>query len=122
MIDATLDRERSLLIVRPETSLEKEDFAELAALADPWIAETGGLSGLVIDAAAFPGWDSLGAMAAHFRFIRDHQRHIRHIALVTDSTVGNVAEKLAAHFVSAEIRHFPAGELATAMQWAASAA
>ena len=114
MIDATLDREHSLLIVRPETALEKEDFLDLASLADPWIAETGGLSGLVIDAPAFPGWDSLGSMAAHFRFVRDHQQHIRHVALVTDSVVGSVVEKLAAHFVSAEIRRFPAGELAAA--------
>ena len=122
MIDATLDRERSLLVVRPESSLEKADFLALASIADPWIAETGGLAGLVIDAPSFPGWDSLGAMSAHFRFIRDHQRHIRHIALVTDSAVGNVAEKLAAHFVAAEIRHFPAGELAAATEWASSAA
>lgn len=120
MIDATLDRERSLLIVRPETALEKEDFADLASLADPWIAETGGLTGLVIDAPAFPGWDSLAALAAHFRFVRDHQRHIRHVALVTDSAVGNVAEKLAAQFVAAEIRRFPAGDLAAATAWASS--
>ena len=87
MIDATLDRERSLLVVRPGSSLEKADFPELAA---------------------------------HFRVIRDHQRHIRHVALVTDSVVGNVAEKLAAHFVAAEIRHFQVGELAAAIVWASS--
>ena len=121
MIDATLDRERSLLVVRPETALEKEDFADLASLADPWIAETGGLRGLVIEAPAFPGWDSLAAMAAHFRFVRDHQRHIRHVALVTDSPVGKAAEKLAAHFVAAEIRRFPAGEFAAATAWASGA-
>jgi hypothetical protein len=118
MINVTLDRERSLLIVRPESSLEKRDFLELAAIADPWIAETGSLAGLVIDAPAFPGWDSLGAMATHFRFIRDHQRHIRRVALVTNSAIGDVAEKLAAHFVTAEIRHFPAGELVAASAWA----
>ncbi len=122
MIDATLDRERSLLVVRPVSSLEKADFSRLASIADPWIAETGALAGLVIDAPSFPGWDSLGAMAAHFCFIRNHQRHIRRIALVTDSAIGNVAEKLAAHFISAEIRHFPAGQLAGAIGWASSAA
>jgi hypothetical protein len=49
--------------------------------------------------------------------VRDHQKHIKKIALVTDSALGNVAEHLASHFVSAEIRHFPAGELETAKQW-----
>lgn len=117
MIHATLDREHSILVVHPTSSLEKADFLELAALADPWIAETGSLGGLVVDAPSFPGWDSLGAMAAHFRFVRDHQRHISRIALVTDSALGNVVERLASHFVSAEIRHFPAGQLDAAKAW-----
>jgi hypothetical protein len=119
MIDATLDRELSILVVHPTSRLEKADFLELAALADPWIAKTGSLGGLVIDAPSFPGWDSLGAMVAHFRFVRDHQRHISRIALVTDSELGNVAEHLASHFVSAEIRHFPSGQLAAAKAWIA---
>jgi hypothetical protein len=117
MIEHTLDTAHSILTVRPRSSLEQSDFAELAATADPYIERTGGLAGLIIDAPTFPGWESLGAMAAHFRFVRDHHRHIRKIALVTDSAVGNVAEHLATHFVSAEIRHFPAGELAAAEQW-----
>jgi hypothetical protein len=117
LIDATLDREHSVLVVRPTSSLAEGDFLELAELADPWIAETGGLAGLVIDAPSFPGWDSLGAMAAHFRFVHDHQRHIGRIALVTNSALGNVAERLASHFVSAEIRHFPTGELTAAKAW-----
>jgi hypothetical protein len=119
VIDATLDRELSTLVVRPTSSLEKADFLELAELADPWIAETGGLAGLVIDAPSFPGWDGLGAMAAHFRFVQEHQRHVGRIALVTNSSLGNVAERLASHFVAAEIRHFPAGELAAAKAWVA---
>lgn len=117
MIEHTLDSTHSILTVRPKSSLEQSDFAALAAAVDPWIEETGGLAGLIIDAPAFPGWDNLGAMAAHFRFVRDHQKHIRKIALVTDSAIGNVAEHLASHFISAEIRHFPAGQLAVAEQW-----
>lgn len=117
MIEHTLDTVHSILTVRPKSALEQSDFAELAATADPWIEKTGGLAGLIIDAPTFPGWEGLGAMAAHFRFVRDHQKHIRRIALVTDSAVGNVAQHLASHFVSAEIRHFPAGQLAAAEQW-----
>ena len=33
------------------------------------------------------------------------------VAVVTDSHLGDVAERLASHFVSAEIRHFPAGQI-----------
>jgi SpoIIAA-like len=122
MIEYALDTVHSILTVRPKSSLEQSDFAELAAAADPYIEEAGGLAGLIIDAPTFPGWESLGAMAAHFRFVRDHHRHIRKIALVTDSAAGSVAEHLASHFVSAEIRQFPGGELEVAERWIINAA
>jgi len=117
MIEYSLDTANSILILRPKSALEEADFAQITAAVDPHIEKTGGLAGLVIEVKAFPGWDSLGAMAAHFRFVRDHHRRIRKIAVVTDSAMGNVAENLASHFVAAEIRHFPAGQFATAQQW-----
>jgi hypothetical protein len=117
MVEYTLDPVHSILYVRPKTALEQSDFVQLAKAVDPQIAEGRGLNGLVIDAPAFPGWESLGAMAAHFRFVRDHQKHIKKVAVVTDSALGSVAEHLASHFVSAEIKHFPAGETEAARRW-----
>jgi hypothetical protein len=117
MIEHTLDTANSILYLRPKSALEKDDFAQLAKTVDPHIEKTGDLAGLIIEAAKFPGWESLGAMAAHFRFVRDHHKRIRKIGLVTDSAMGNVAERLASHFVSAQIRHFPAGQLEAAKQW-----
>ena len=117
MIEHTLDTADSILYVRPKSSLEKGDFERLAKAVDPYIEKSGDLAGLIIEAAAFPGWNSLGAMAAHFRFVRDHHRHIRKIGVVTDSAIGNVAERLASHFVAADIRHFAAKDLEAAKQW-----
>lgn len=117
MIEHKLDTAHSILYVWPKSSLEESDFDQLAKTADPYIEDTGGLAGLIIEARTFPGWENLGAMAAHFRFVKDHHKHIKKIALVTDSPLGNVAEHLASHFVSAEIKHFPVGGLETASQW-----
>lgn len=117
MIEHTLDTADAILYLRPTAPLEESDFAQLAKEVDPFIEEQGGLAGLIIDAPEFPGWDSLGAMAAHFRFVRDHHKHIKKVGLVTDSALGNVAENLASHFVAAEIKHFPAGELEEAKKW-----
>ena len=117
MISHELDTENSILLVRPESSLDKEDFAQLTDLVDPQIEATGNLAGLIIDAPGFPGWDSFGAMVTHFRFVRDHHRHIKKVAVVTDSHLGDLAEHLTSHFVSAEIRHFPAGQTEQARQW-----
>jgi hypothetical protein len=46
-------------------------------------------------------------MVTHFRFVRNHQKHIKKVAVVTDSHLADVAEHLGTHFVSAKIQHFP---------------
>lgn len=122
MIEHTLDTEQSILYLRPKSALERTDFEQLAKTVDPYIEATGGLAGLIIEAPKFPGWDSFGALVAHFRFVRDHHKRIRRIGLVTDSALGDVAQHLASHFVSAEIRHFAAGQIEAARQWVASRA
>ena len=38
------------------------------------------------------------------------RRRVKKVAVVTDSALGNVAERLASHFVEAETKQFPAGE------------
>jgi len=117
MIEHDLDKANSILLVRPESALDKDDFVELAKVVDPVIEANGDLAGLILDAPSFPGWDSFGAMVTHFRFVRDHQKHVKKIAVVTDSHLGDVAEHLTSHFVSAQIRHFPAGEVDQARKW-----
>ena len=121
MITHTLDKEHSILHIRPESALEKADFERLAEVVDPYIKESGGLAGLIVEAPKFPGWSSFGAMAAHLKFVREHHRFIKKIAVVTDSAMGNVAEHLVSHFVSAEVRHFPANAVDAAKQWVTAA-
>ena len=122
MVEHHLDAGRSVLHVRPTAAFTADDFAALAGTVDPHIEATGGLAGIVIEAPSFPGWDSLGAAVAHFRFVRDHHRRVRRVAVVTDSALGTVAEHLASHFVSAEIKRFPAGEPEAATRWVLDAA
>jgi hypothetical protein len=117
MIKYNLDPATSVLTVHPESAFDKNDFAELAKTVDPHIESTGDLAGVIIDAAHFPGWDGFGAMVSHFRFVREHEKHVKKIAVVTDSHLGDVAEHLTSHFVSAQIRHFPAGQVEQAREW-----
>src|SRR3954463_13545675 len=117
MLDHRLDAARSILYLHPTGALKKEDFAALGKTVDPHIEAKGGLAGIILDVAAFPGWESIGAMAAHFRFVREHHRKVKRIAIVTDAKIGALGEKLASHFVAATIKHFPAGQIAAAEQW-----
>ena len=117
MIEYSLDTAHSILLVHPKSALDKNDFAELTEAVDPQIEATGDLAGLIINAPAFPGWDSFGTMVTPFRFVRDHHKRVKKVALVTDSHIGDVAERLASHFVSAKVRHFPGQQLEQARQW-----
>ena len=117
MITFELNEDNAVLEVRPTGPLKKEDFERLAQTVDPYIEKEGGLVGMMIASEHFPGWESLGAMVQHFQFVRNHHAKIERIALVTDSKLGDIAEKLGAHFSSATIKHFPAGETKAAKTW-----
>jgi len=117
MIEHELDRSNAILHVQPKSSLAPSDFEGLAKVVDPFIEEHGDLAGLIVETTGFPGWSSFEGMITHLRFVRDHHRHIRKVALVTDSSVGNLAEHVVSHFVSAEMKVFPAGQVEEARQW-----
>lgn len=117
MLDCSLDKEHSIVLVHPESALEANDFAELAKMVDPQIEANGDLAGAIIDAPHFPGWDSFGAIISHIRFIQDHHKHVKKIAVVTDSHLGDVAQLLGGHLVAAEVRQFPAGQVDQARDW-----
>ena len=119
MIDHSFDAAQGVLHLRPKAALTKEDFAQITKTVDPHIEKAGKLAGIIIEIAAFPGWDSIGAMAAHLRFVRDHHKKVQKIAVVTDAKLGAVAERLASHFVAATIKHFPAGQADAARKWLA---
>jgi hypothetical protein len=117
MLRHELLRERGILVLRPEGALRAEDFAALAGAVDPYIEQHGGLKGVLVEAAAFPGWESFAALVSHVRFVRDHHRRIRRIAVVTDSAVLTAAPTIASHFVSAEVRAFDARSRDAALAW-----
>lgn len=120
MIDFTLDPKTAVLTLHPKSALEKSDFTELAAAVDPQIEEHGDLAGVIVEAPGFPGWDSFGALVSHLRFVKNHHQHVKKVAVVTDSHFADAAEKIGSHFVSAEVKHFPAGDAEAARAWIAA--
>lgn len=117
MIEAKLFREEGVVEVLPSGALKAVDFEQLAALVDPFIEAKGELKGLMIVADRFPGWDSLGALIGHVRFVREHQKLVRRVATVSDGATLTILPLLAKHFVKAEVRHFPFAERDAAMDW-----
>ena len=117
MLKVELNEETGVAVLEPSGALTKKDFVAAARAIDRYIARTGKLAGIAIRATHFPGWDSLGALTAHLKFIRAHHAQIGRLALVTDSLLGDLGENIANHFVSAEIKHFGYEDLETACDW-----
>jgi len=120
MLQVELNAADRIAILRPGGALSEEDFTRAAHTIDSYIEKSGKLRGLIIETESFPGWDSFASFLHHFQFIREHHKKVSRIAFVTDSAIGNMAEKVASHFVSAEIRHFAYDKKAEALNWITS--
>ena len=118
MLHHEFDEEKGLLVISPEGPLTAEDFKALVAVIDPYIASHGGLTGLVIDAARFPGWENWDAFVTHINTIRTHERKIGRIAVVSDSTVLTVMPQLIKIFLKPEVKHFAHDQRDAAIAWA----
>lgn len=117
MLIVKLDLENAIALLEPTGALDEKDFQAASSEIDPLIESSGKLNGLIIHTESFPGWDSFAALVSHFKFVKNHHRKIKRVALVTDSLVGSVFEALASHFVEAEVKHFSYGNMEQARQW-----
>jgi hypothetical protein len=111
--------ESGVLVVEITAPLRAQDFDALAATADAWLETHAALQGVVIHVREFPGWENAASMLRHFRFVRDHHRAVRLLALATDSKLADIAPRFAEHFIHAEIKDFGYDELDDAIAWAA---
>ena len=122
MIQIDLKEAEGIAVVRPEsmTGLTEDDIKKLRETIDAYLKNHDSLRGLVIVAEHFPGWADFKAFTSHFEFVRDHQKHIQKVAVVSDSPFMSAAPHLIDHFVSAKVRTFDAGDLDEATSWAAT--
>jgi hypothetical protein len=117
MLKVVLDKQTGTVTLLPEGALSAQDFECASSIIDPYLEKSGNLKGVIILTQSFPGWESFGALLKHFKFVKDHHEKVSKVALVTDSLLGDIAEIIAGHFVSAEIKHFPFDELNVAQNW-----
>jgi hypothetical protein len=111
-----------VIVVEVKQPLRSQDFDALAVTADTWIEAHGSLQGLVIHAREFPGWENFGSLLRHLRFVRDHHRKVKRIALAADAKLATLAPKIGEHFIQAEVKSFGYDALDTAIAWAAGLA
>ncbi|MFI6577765.1 STAS/SEC14 domain-containing protein [Nocardiopsis sp. NPDC050513] len=116
-----LDPESHIIVVEVDAPLRSQDFDALAQTADAWLETHDRLTGLVVHAREFPGWENVTGLLRHVRFVRDHHRKVRRVALAADGRLADLMPHLGRHFVRAELRHFGYDDLDGAVAWVAGA-
>lgn len=117
MLKVNLSEVEGIAILEPDGELSESDFKTAVETIDPYIEKVGKLNGIIIHVRSFPGWDSFSAFVTHLTFVKEHHKKVSCIAFVTNSVVGELAEHIASHFVSAKIKNFSFDELEDAKKW-----
>ncbi len=117
MISHTLLREDGVLLISPKAPLESNDFKELAAEVDPYIAEHGKLQGLMIVAERFPGWRNFAGLRSQANFVRKHFAKIKKIAAVTDNKWLSIFPRTMWFLLGRKFRYFSHADRETALAW-----
>ena len=117
MLKIVLDEDVGIAILEPVGELSESDFNAASEVIDPFLENNNELQGIIIHVKSFPGWDSFSSLVAHLKFVKDHHKKITRVAFATDSPIGSFAEKVATHFVNAEIKNFDFDELEDSKKW-----
>lgn len=108
-------------VVHLDRPLRAGDVEELSREIDHWLTTHADLTGLVVVAPVFPGWDSLQALRRHAGFVLRHHRRIERVAVVADGLLPALAPPLAGTLLHPRVRHFRFDDEAAAIAWAGAA-
>ena len=117
MITYTLNEQAGILHVSPQGKLQAADFEQLANRLDAYLQSHPKLKGLIIETPRFPGWENFAAFKAHMKFIKEHYQRVEKIALVSDTKLAPIAEKIIPFILNIPVKHCPYGQLDAAKQW-----
>jgi hypothetical protein len=120
MIQIKLNEDTGTVTVTPSAPLNEQDFTLLANEVDPYIEKEGKLNGLIIQIELFPGWKDFTGLISHLKFVREHHKKIKKVAVVTDGQIISIMPKIVDHFVNAKVKYFPYDSLDEAVLWVQS--
>ena len=119
MIEISNDRENNVMIATARDTLSEEDFNNLSGSINDYINSTDQIPSLVLNAESLPHWKNSAALFAHLELVRDKQKILPKVALVSDSATLSLMPSLVDIFVRAKVRHFAQSDFDKALEWAA---
>ncbi len=118
-IDITLDADAGILVLEhdSDSALSEDDFEAVGKAIREYLADHDRLRGIVIHSRRFPGWQSIGALFAHLKFVNSVHDRIGKVALVTNSPMGSFADRVLDPLMLAKLRRFDYDQRDEALAW-----
>lgn len=118
-IDIELDGDAGILLLEPaaDIAMSEDDFEAVGKAINHYLQDHDRLRGILIHSRQFPGWQSVGALFAHLKFVNAVHDKISNIALVTNSPLGTFADHVLDPLMLAKVRKFDYDQRDEAMNW-----
>ena len=118
-IGIKLDGDAGILELEPvaDKALSEDDFEAVGKTIGNYLKDHDRLRGILIHSRKFPGWQSIGALFAHLKFVNSMHDKIDRIALVTNSPMGTFADHVLDPLMLAKVRKFDYDQRDEAMGW-----
>jgi len=115
MIKTDIISANALRIWAPK-KLTAEDFRQLRPQIDSLISQYGKIR-LLIDASGFNGWENIAAFENHAGFVKNHQKKIERIAVITAHEWQHWLIGAVRIFVHPEVRAYDKSHTSEALRW-----
>ena len=118
-INIKLDADAGILVLEPvaDKALSEDDFEAVGKTIGSYLKEHDRLRGILVHSRQFPGWQTVGALFAHLKFVNAVHDKIGKIALVTNSPMGSFADHVLDPLMLAKVRKFDYDQRDAAMSW-----
>jgi hypothetical protein len=118
-INIKLDGNVGIMVLEPvaDKALSEDDFEAVGKAIGSYLKDHDRLRGILIHSRQFPGWQSVGALFAHLKFVNAVHDKISKVALVTNSPMGTFADHILDPLMLAKVRRFDYDERDEAMSW-----
>jgi len=117
MLTYRIEEEEGIVLIELSGAITRADLEALTRDVDGYLARKGAIRGLIVHTRSFPRWQDLSSFLKDMRFVLAHQSRILRVASVTNSPLLMLVHGIMRHLFSAEIRHFPYGDVEAARKW-----
>jgi len=117
MLTYRIEEEEGIVLIELSGAITRADLEALTRDVDGYLARKGAIRGLIVHTRSFPRWQDLSSFLKDMRFVLAHQSGILRVASVTNSPLLMLVHGIMRHLFSAEIRHFPYGDVEAARKW-----